>query len=76
MRFFLFLVGFGFTLIGFVYIISYLNLTTIGYNFMEYVNFIVRRYECWLSIIGIIIMTLTVFIKKGDNNELYIRYFN
>ena len=27
-----FLIGFGFSIIGFVFIISYLNLMTIGYN--------------------------------------------
>lgn len=61
--FFLFL-GFILTLIGFVYIISYLNLLTIGYNFNEYVNFIIRRIECLFSVIGIIIIALTIFIKR------------
>ena len=39
-RIFFFLIGFGFTVVGNVYIISYLNLLTIGYNFFDYVNFI------------------------------------
>jgi len=73
MRFFCFLVGFGLTVIGSVYMIIYLNLTTIGYNFFEYVNFIIRRLECWFLIIGILIMS---FSLRGDKNELYIRYFN
>lgn len=66
----LFLFGYGLTIIGLVYIISYLNFLTIGYNFKFYVNFIIRRIECWYSIIGIIIM-LTI-ILKGEKNELYI----
>ncbi len=70
-RIFFFLVGFGLTVIGFVYIISYLNLLTIGYNFVDYVNFIIRRIECLISIIGIIIMILSVQIK-GGNHALYI----
>ena len=65
-----FLFGFGLTIIGLVYIILYLNLLTIGYNFKEYVNFIIERIECWYSIIGIIIMFIS--IKKGGKNELYI----
>lgn len=73
-KFFFFLFGFGLTLIGFVYIIIYLNLMTIGYNFSEYVNFIIRRLECWYSLIGMIIMFLSII--KGEKNELHIRYFN
>ena len=69
-RFFLFLLGFGLTTIGFVYIICYLNLLTIGYNFIDFVNFIIRRIECLNSIFGIIIMYLSITI--GGKNELYI----
>lgn len=65
-----FLFGFGLTIIGIVYIILYLNLLTIGYNFNFYVNFIIKRIECWYSIIGIIIMLISIF--KGGKNELYI----
>ena len=61
-RVFLFLTGFGLTVIGCVYIISYLNLLTIGYNFLEYVNFISRQLECLYFILGIILMLLTLFI--------------
>lgn len=73
-RFFFFLLGFGLTIIGSVYIIIYLNLTTIGYNFLEYVNFIIRRIECLNFLFGIIIMALSLY--KEDKNELYIRYFS
>lgn len=72
-RFFFFLLGFGLTIIGSVYIIIYLNLTTIGYNFFEYVNFIIRRIECLNFLFGIIIMILS--LPKEDKDELYIRYF-
>ena len=75
-RFFFFLVGFGLSLIGFMYIIIYLNLLTMGYNLSEYVNFIIRRIECWNSIIGIIIIVITLIKPKGDKDELHIRYFS
>ena len=75
-RFFFLLVGFGLSLIGFMYIIIYLNLLTMGYNLLEYVNFIIRRIECWNSIIGIIIIVITLIKPKGDNDELHIRYFS
>lgn len=69
-RLFLFLVGFGLTIIGSVYIISYLNLLTIGYNFLEYVNFIIRRFECIISLFGLIIMG--IIIKGGKTYELHL----
>lgn len=70
LRIFLFLIGFGLTTIGFVYIICYLNLFSIGYNFFEYVNFIIRRIECLNAFIGIIIMIIS--ITMGGKDELYI----
>lgn len=71
-RVFLFLTGFGLTVIGSVYIISYLNLLTIGYNFLEYVNFISRQLECLYFLLGIILMFLTIFISEGEKDEFYI----
>lgn len=70
-RIFFFLVGFGLTVVGFVYIISYLNLLTIGYNFIEYVKFIIRRIECLTAIVGIIIMYISLSYK-GDEYEIRI----
>ena len=66
-RIFFFLFGFGLMTIGFVYIILYLNILSIGYNFSYYVNFISRRIECYFSIIGFIIIILSIYIK-GDKN--------
>lgn len=66
---FLFLFGFGLTTIGFVYILSYLNLLTLGYSFLEYVQFIISRIECLNAPLGIIIMALTLI---GGDYEFYI----
>ena len=72
-RIFFFLIGFGFTVVGNVYIISYLNLLTIGYNFFDYVNFIIRRIEWLYSIIGIIIIIITNHNACiGDTNNIII----
>ena len=71
-RVFFFLLGFGFTVIGFSFIILYLNLTTMGYNFVNYVNFITRRIECFFSIIGIVVMILSLSIKGDNKNEFYL----
>ena len=64
-RVFFFLLGFGLSIIGFTYIISYFNLFTIGYNFIDYLLFIVKRFECLIAIIGLVMITLSIF--KGGN---------
>lgn len=71
-RIFFFLIGFGLTIIGSVYIIMYLNLFSIGYNFFEYVNFIIRRFECLIAFFGIFIMFITTIVPGGKNNELHL----
>ena len=71
-RIFFFLLGFGLMTIGFVYIILYLNILSIGYNFSYYVNFISRRIECYFSIIGFIILNLSIYIKGDKNYGLYL----
>ena len=68
-RTFIFLFGFGLTIISLSFIIIYLNLLSIGYNFLEYVYFISRRVECLNIIIGLFMM---LFILIGGKNELYI----
>ena len=71
-RIFFFLFGLGLMTIGFVYIILYLNILSIGYNFSYYVNFISRRIECYFSIIGFIILNLSIYIKGDKNYGLYL----
>lgn len=72
MRIFFFLVGFAFLVLGNTFIILYLNLLTLGYNFQFYVNFITRRLECYYAPIGLIIIILTLINKGDKKNELYI----
>lgn len=76
MRFFSFfvpfLIGFGLTVIGCIYIISYLNILTLGYNFLDYVKYIIVQPECIMAPIGIIIMVLSINIFGGNYNELYL----
>lgn len=52
----LFLIGFGMSIIGFMYIILYLNYLSIGYSFFEYIKLIFTRLECLLSLIGLVII--------------------
>jgi len=74
-RILLFLFGFGLTVVGSIYIISYLNLLTIGYNFNYYVNFIIRRLECLYFVIGLIFILISIYLSEGENYELHIWCF-
>ncbi len=65
MRIFLFIVGFCLSIIGFVYIISYLNLFSLGYNFPEYAHFICSKPQCLIGPIGLILIFFTIFIPGG-----------
>ena len=71
-RIFFFLLGFGLMTIGFVYIILYLNILNLGYNFQYYVKFISRRIECYFTIIGFIILNISIYIKGDKNYGLYL----
>ena len=71
-RFFFFLLGFGFSVIGMMYIILYLNLLTMGYTLVEYIKFIFSRIECILGFIGFTIVTIVIFYKGEKKNDVYI----
>ena len=60
-RIIFFLFGIIFTIIGMMSIILYLNLIPIGYTFLEYVNFIIRKFECICLVIGLIIVFVSIF---------------
>ena len=49
-----------------------IRITGTYYNFVNYVNFISRRIECYFSIIGIVIMTLSICIKGDKKDEFYL----
>lgn len=68
-RIFFFLLGFGLSVIGFVYILSYLNLLTMGYTFIEYLTFIFKRFECIMAIIGVLMITCAIF-RGGEKIDI------
>lgn len=71
-RILFFLIGFALAVIGSTFMILYLNLITIGYSFLEYVNFIIRRFECLISLLGLVIMYISIMLPGGKNNELHL----
>lgn len=71
LRLFFFLLGFGLSTIGFVYIITYLNYLSVGYTFIEYLKLIFTSFECILAVVGIIMISLVV-LTKGDKYDIRI----
>lgn len=72
-RILMFLFGFGLTVISLSYVILYLNLLSLGYNFADYVKFISKRVECLNVFVGILIMIITSI--NGGKDELYLWYY-
>jgi len=71
-RLFLFLLGFGLMVIGFTYIITYMNLMSMGYGFLDYFKFIFFRLECQFAVIGFLIVFIIILTKGNDNNDIHI----
>ena len=65
-----FFMGILFTVTGFVNIILYLNLLSIGYSFFEYVNFIIRRIEVLSLFIGMFMLFISIFYRRKDEIHL------
>lgn len=63
-RIFFFILGFAFMTLGLSFIILYLNLLTIGYNFSFYVHFITRRIECYYTLLGFVMISLAITYKR------------
>ena len=60
--------------VGFTYIITYLNLLTMGYSLIDYFNFIFGRVECLFSIVGFIIVSLVILTSGREKHDLYLWY--
>lgn len=61
-RLFIFLIGFGLAVIGGVTIIAYLNIIPIGFTFLDYLLFISNKAVSYFFIIGIILITLSIYL--------------
>ncbi len=68
-RMFVMFIGFGLAVSGGVSMIIYLNLLTTGMTMTEYLLFICTRVECYLFLVGILIITLTIYLPRRKNNN-------
>jgi hypothetical protein len=69
LRMFVLFVGFGLAVSGGISLIIYLNLLTTGMTIIEYLQFISTRVECYLFLVGILIITLTIYLPRRKNND-------
>lgn len=72
MDLFLILIGIIFTSIGLFFLIIYLNLFSLGYNFLEFFQYIIGRYEIWLILIGLIL--ILIGLERSKKSELLLRH--
>ncbi len=68
-RLFLFLLGFGLAVAGGVTVIAYMNVMAMGLSFLDYLLYISTRMECYLLIIGIMLITLSIYIPLNEKNR-------
>lgn len=72
-KIFLFILGIIITSLSSMFIIMYANLLTMGYTISEYLFFILRRLECLIIIIGIILIIISLYKRKEKNkNDFYL----
>lgn len=64
-KIFLFISGILLTSISLMFVIMYLNLINMGYSFFDFFYFIIKRIECLMFFLGIILIVVSMNIKKG-----------
>lgn len=68
----LYILGIILVSIGIFFTLIYLNLLTIGYSFIEFVNFIIKSPIFWSIPIGIILIALS--LERLIKNELLLQH--
>jgi hypothetical protein len=68
-RAFLFLVGFGLAVSGGITTIAYLNLTTTGFTFIEFLLFISKKIECYLIVVGLAMVWISIFFPFKSSKK-------
>jgi len=68
-RFFILLIGFGLAVAGGVSLLAYLNLLAAGYDFSTYLQFVIRRIEFYLLLIGAVLIWSSIYIPSQKRND-------
>ena len=67
----LYFMGIIFTSVGIFFTIIYLNLLSMGYTFLEFVNFISKKIEFYFILMGLICISIS--LERWIKNELLLR---
>ncbi|MBA2872112.1 hypothetical protein HNQ85_002402 [Anoxybacillus calidus] len=65
-RVFVYLIGFGFSIIGGVTTITYLNIITAEQGIIDYFYFISKKVECYLFPFGFFLMWLSLYFPNNQ----------
>ena len=71
-RVILFIAGIILLIIGIFSIIIYSNLFTFYYDFLEYLFFLCTHKECFCFLIGLLIVSISIFRKGNQLYDIYI----
>lgn len=71
-RILLFIVGILFSTYGLTYLIIYFSLFSLGFSFFDYLRFILSHNEIYFLIIGLTLITLSIFFD--DKWKKFISY--
>lgn len=66
----IFIIGFILSSLSLTFLLLYINVLNIGYSFLDFINFILRKWELYLFFIGIILMAIS--LRKEKNNDIYL----
>lgn len=65
-KFLCYFIGYILMVIGLSFMIVYINLLTFGFTFIEYFKYICTRYECYLFLLGLVII-ITLFRRNKND---------
>mgnify|MGYP003289639282 CR=1 FL=1 len=63
-RIVLFTIGILLSSYSLMFIIIYLNLLKMDYSFIEYLMYVIKRFECMLLFIGIFLILISTYKKR------------
>ncbi|WP_053365570.1 hypothetical protein [Bacillus sp. FJAT-27245] len=68
-RIFFLLTGFGISVSGGISLVAYLNVFAAGMGYLDYLQFVLKRPECYLLPVGMAIVALSIFLPGGIEDE-------
>ena len=68
-KIFVYIIGFILFFIGTLTLILYINLFSFGYNFKEYIEYVVKLPEFICLIVGFILINVSILLKGAENEK-------